>query len=122
STLSARVVRRATWLFTVSAAVPPLPSFTVTVTGTDPSCCGAVQSVCRSAGLASVPVGTVHRYVSGSPSGSCPVAVTVELLPISTVHGSHCARTVGGRFCGAGGGGGGGGGGGAGGTYTRTPG
>jgi hypothetical protein len=30
-------------------------------------------------------------------------------LPISTVHGSHCARTVGGRFTGGGGGGGGGG-------------
>src|SRR5438552_12842511 len=107
-------------MFTVSEAVPPLPSFAVTVTGTDPSCCGAVHSVCRSAGFASVPVGAVHRYVSVSPSGSCPVAVTVELFPISTVHGSHCARTVGGRFCGGGGGGGSGGGGG--GAYTRTPG
>src|SRR5436190_14266911 len=108
-------------MFTVSDAVPPLPSFTVTVTGTVPSCCGAVQSVCRSAGLASVPVGTVQRYVSVSPSGSRASAVQVELFPTSTVIGSHVAFTVGGRFCCTGGAGGGGGGGG-GGTYVRTPG
>src|SRR5438477_6144159 len=109
-----RGVGLTTWILTVSEAVPPLPSFTVTVTGTVPSCCGAVQSVCRSAGLASVPVGEVQRYVSTSPSGSRASAVSVELFPTSTVHGSHCAFTVGGRFCGAGAGAGGGGGGGGG--------
>ena len=65
----------------------PLPSFTVTVTGTVPSCCGAVHNVCRSAGVASVPCGVVQRYVSMSPSGSLAVAVTVEFRPTSTVHG-----------------------------------
>ena len=40
---------------TVAGAVPPLPSLTVTVTCTGPSCCGAVQTVWRSAGFASVP-------------------------------------------------------------------
>src|SRR5262245_56944611 len=109
-------------MFTVSDAVPPLPSFTVTVTGTVPSVFGAVHSVERSAGLASVPLGVVQRYVNVSPSGSCASAVTVELRPTSTVHGLHCARTVGGRFCGAGGAGAGGGGGGGGGTYVLTPG
>ncbi len=60
-----------------------------------------------------------------SPSGSLAVAVTVEFRPTSTVQGSHCAFTTGGRFVGgaaAGAGGGSGGGGGGGGTYTRTPG
>ena len=44
----------------VSLAVPPLPSFTVTVTGTDPGVVGQVKIVCRSAGLANVPVGALH--------------------------------------------------------------
>src|SRR5207247_8293771 len=101
-------------MFTVSDAVPPLPSFTVTVTGTVPSCCGAVHSVWRSAGFASVPLGVVHRYVSTSPSGSRASAVQVELFPTSTVIGSHVAFTVGGRFAGAGVGGGAAGGGGGG--------
>src|SRR5947207_1072892 len=101
-------------MFTVSDARPPLPSSTVTVTGTGPSWFGAVHSVCRSAGEASEPVGAVQRYVSTSPSGSRASAVHVELFPTSTVIGSQVALTVGGRFCGAGAGGGAGGGGGGG--------
>src|SRR5207247_8733964 len=85
-------------MLTVSDAVPPLPSFTVTVTGTVPSCIGAVHNDWRSEGFASVPVGAVHRYVRTSPSGSRASAVTVELLPSSTVHGSHYSLTVGGRL------------------------
>src|SRR6266581_4565832 len=83
----------------------------VTVTGTLPSCCGAVQIVDRSAGCASVPIGAVQRYVTAQLVESCAVAVTVELLPTSTEHGLQSAFTV--RLCtGAGRGGGGGGGGG----------
>src|SRR5439155_25031280 len=99
-------------MVTLSDAVPPWPSFTVTVTCTGPAWPGAVHSVWRSAGCCRVPVGAVQRYVSTSPSGSWASAVTVELLPTSTVQGSHRARTVGGRFCGAGTGAGAGGGGG----------
>src|SRR5437773_874720 len=121
-------------MFTVSDAVLlSLGQVTVTVTGTVPSCIGAVHSVCRSAGFASVPVGAVHRYVTAQPIESSAVAVTVELLPTSTVHGLHCAFTVS-VCCGAGGYWHGSGplkfnafrsvhtGGGAGGTYVRTPG
>ena len=50
-----------TWIVTVSLAVPPLPSLTVTVNGTGPTCIGAVHGVCRLVGLASVPAGVVHR-------------------------------------------------------------
>src|ERR1700680_409057 len=111
-------------MFTVSDAVLlSVGHVTVTVTGTLPSCPGAVQIVCRSAGCASVPLGAVHRYVTAHPIESCAVAVTVDVFPISTVQGSHAAFTV--RVCtgaGGGGGGGGGGAGGGGGTYTRTPG
>ena len=49
-------------------------------------------------GFASVSVGAVHRYVSGSPSWSFASAETVEALQTSIVHGLHCAFTVGGRF------------------------
>src|SRR5438128_6032710 len=105
-------------MLTVSDAVLlSLGHVTVTVTGTVPSWFGAVQSVCRSAGFASVPLGAVHRNVTAQPIELCGIAVTVELLPTSTVHGLHCARTD--RLCSgarAGGGGGGGGGGGAGGA------
>src|SRR6185436_17555756 len=98
-------------MLTVACAVPPLPSLTVTVTGTVPSCCGAVHSVDRSAGFASVPVGVAQRAVSVSPSGSCPVAVSVQLCPTWTLGGVQTAVTVGGGFGAAAGGGGGGGGG-----------
>src|SRR2546430_454789 len=105
---------------------------TVTVTGTVPSCCGAVQIVWRCAALAKVPVGALHRYVTAQPIESMAVAVTVDVWPTCTVHGLHSAFTVsvcvgagagaGGGGGGGGGGGRGGGGGGGGGTYTRTPG
>src|SRR3954471_22472219 len=107
---------RLTRMLTVSVAVLlSVGHVTVTVTGTLPSCCPAVHSVERSAGCASEPLGADQRYVTGQLIESCTVAVTVELFPTSTSHGSHCARTV--RLCsgagaGAGGGGGGGGGGG----------
>jgi hypothetical protein len=49
-------------MFTVSDAVLlSVGHVTVTVTGTLPSCIGAVQSVDFSEGCASVPVGVVHR-------------------------------------------------------------
>src|SRR5512138_2099218 len=102
---------RVTWIVTVSDAVPPLPSSTVTVAGTGPGSIGAVQSVWRSPGFCSDPVGVDHLYASWSPSGSCASAVTVELFPTSTEHGSQRAFTDGGPFCGGAGGGGGGGGG-----------
>src|SRR3954469_8848094 len=86
---------------------------TVTVTGTGPGCCPAVHVVERSAGCARVPVGAVQRYVTGQLIESVTVAVTVDVLPTSTVHGSHAALTV--KLCtGAGGGAAGGGGGGGG--------
>src|SRR5947199_8911311 len=103
-------------MLTVSDAVLlSLGHVTVTVTGTLPSCCGAVHSVERSDGCASVPVGADHRYVTAQPIESWTVAVTVELLPTSTVHGLHSAFTVrlwtGGAGAGTGVGAGGGGGG-----------
>src|SRR5471030_2078159 len=107
---------RVTWMLTVSDAVLlSVGHVTVTVTGTLPSCCDAVQIVDRSAGCASVPLGAVQRYVTEQLIESCTVAVTVDVLPTSTEHGSHAALTL--RLCtgggnGAGGGGGGGGGGG----------
>ena len=48
------------WIVIVSLAVPPLPSLTVTVTGTEPAVVGQVKIVWRSAGLANVPVGALH--------------------------------------------------------------
>src|SRR5688500_19323266 len=45
------------------------------------------------------PYTTLFRSVSGSPSGSRASAVTVDVRPRNTVHGSHRARSVGGRFC-----------------------
>src|SRR4051812_38788621 len=114
---------RVTWIVTVSDAVLlSVGQVTVTVTGTGPSWFGAVHSVERSAGCASVPAGALQRYVTAQPIELCAVALTVELFPTSTEHGLHSAFTV--RVCaGAGAGGGGGGGaGGGGGTYTLTPG
>src|SRR5438876_825164 len=65
-----------TWMFTESDAVLlSLGQVTVTVTGTVSVCIGAVQSVCRSAGLASVPVGALQRYVTAHPIESCADAV-----------------------------------------------
>src|SRR3954447_23157357 len=103
-------------MFTVSDAVLLSDGqVTVTVTGTLPSCCGAVHVVERSEGCASVPPGAVQRYVTAQLIESVTVAVTVDVLPTSTVHGSHAARTL--RLCtadgtggadGAGAGGGGG--------------
>src|SRR3954447_2159231 len=93
-------------MMALADAVPPLPSSTVTVTWTGPSCCPAVQRVDRLVALASVPEGAVHRYVRLSPSGSVAVAVSVQLRPTSTVAGSQTACTVGGRLGGASGGGG----------------
>ena len=66
----------------------------------------------RSAGCAIVPVGEFQRYVTEQLIESCTVALTVELLPISTEHGVHSAFTVSVCAGGAAGGGGGGGGGG----------
>jgi hypothetical protein len=51
----------------------------VTVTGTEPSCCGAVHCVWAAAAFAKVPAGAVHRYVSAQPIESCAVAVTVAV-------------------------------------------
>ncbi len=96
---------------------------TVTVTGTLPSCCGAVQIVERSDGCASVPPGAVQRYVTEQLIESVTVAVTVDVFPTSTVHGSHAALTL--RLCtGAGiaGAGVGAAAGGGGGAYVFTPG
>jgi uncharacterized protein YkwD len=96
-------------MFTVSDAVLlSVGQVTVTVTGTVPGCGGAVQIVERSAGCASVPVGALQRYVTAHPIESVATAVTVDVLPTSTVHGLHSAFTV--SVCGGGGGGGGGGG------------
>src|SRR5687767_16007578 len=81
----------------------PLPSSTVTVSGTAPTWPGAVHGVWRSAGFTNVPVGAVQRYRSVSPSGSCASADAVSWRPTSTVHGSQRALTVGGRLAGAGG-------------------
>ena len=53
-----------TWMVTVSDAVPLLPSSQVMVTGTEPSCIGAVHSVCSSVGFASLPDGVVQRHFS----------------------------------------------------------
>src|SRR5215210_1787713 len=89
---------RITWMLTVAVAVLlSVGHVTVTVTGTVPSCAGAV-----------------HAYVTAHPIESRAVAVTVDTLPTSTVHGSHCAVTL--RLCCGAGGGGGGGAGGGGGT------
>src|SRR5438552_17712966 len=102
-------------MFTVSDAVLlSVGQVTVTVTGTVPSCPGAVQSEVWAAGFAKVPVGAVHRYVTLQPMESCTVAVTVELWPTLTVQGLQAALTL--SVCSGAAGGGGGGGGGAGAT------
>ncbi len=49
-----------TLIVVVAFAVPPRPSFTVTVNGTGPSCIGAVHGVCRLVAFASVPAAAVH--------------------------------------------------------------
>jgi hypothetical protein len=54
------VFERVLLLLMVSLAVPPFPSVTVTVTGTDPGVVGHVKTVCRSDGFANVPVGALH--------------------------------------------------------------
>src|SRR3954452_23701272 len=106
---------RVTWMFTVSLAVlPSVGQVTVTRTGTVPSWFGAVHGVDWPLRLVKVPVGALHSYVTEQPFESVATALTVEVLPTSTVQGSQVARTD--RSCGraaATGGGGGGGGGGA---------
>src|SRR5215210_7759515 len=103
-------------MLTVSVAVlPSCGQVTVTVTGTVPSCAGAVQGVSFAVAFAKVPLGADHAYVTEQPIEDCGIAVSVEILPTSTEHGLHCALTV--RSCaGAGGAGAGGGGGGGGAT------
>ena len=44
----------------VSLAVPPLPSETDTVTGTEPGVVGQVKMVWRSAAFAKLPAGALH--------------------------------------------------------------
>src|SRR5215210_6196720 len=106
---------RITWMLTVAVAVLlSVGHVTVTVTGTVPSCAGAVHGVCRAVRSVKVPAGALHAYVTAHPIESRAVAVTVDTLPTSTVHGSHCAVTL--RLCCGAGGGGGGGAGGGGGT------
>ena len=50
-----------TWMVTVSLAVlPSCGQVTVTVTGTGPSCIGAVHGVCRAVRSVNVPAGALH--------------------------------------------------------------
>src|SRR3954464_15195370 len=107
-------------MFTVSVAVLlSVGHVTVTVTGTGPSCIGAVHGVCRPVGVVNVSARALQAYATEQPIESSAVADTVETLPTSTVHGSHCAVTD--SVCCGGGGGGGGAGGGGGGTEARPP-
>src|SRR5438552_18909278 len=110
-----------TWIVTVSdALLLSCGQVTVTVTGTGPSCIGAVHGVDWPVGFVNVPAGALHRYVTVQPIESFTVAVTVDVLPTSTVHGLQAAFTD--SVCSGAGGGGGGGSGGGGGTSIRTPG
>src|SRR5262245_20750462 len=60
STIGAR--GRTTWTLTVDDALPPLPSVTVTVSGTVPSKSdGAVHCVVGAFGVEKVPTGAVQR-------------------------------------------------------------
>src|SRR5438093_1432295 len=62
-------------MLTVSDAVLlSVGHVTVTVTGTLPSCCGAVQIVDRSAGCATVPIGAVHPSVTEQRVDPCTVS------------------------------------------------
>src|SRR5262245_11397901 len=106
---------RRTSTLTVAWALPPLPSSTVTVHVTGPSCWPPIHPVSGLPEFSNLPLGQDHRYVSLSPSGSCALAESVKRPPGSPRHGLHAAVTVGGRFAGGGGGGAGAGGGGGGG-------
>src|SRR5207247_10594099 len=94
-----------TWIVTVSdALLLSCGQVTVTVTGTGPSCIGAVHGVDGAVAVVNVPAGALHRYVTVQPIESFTVAVTVDVLPTSTVHGLQAAFTD--SVCsGAGGGG-----------------
>src|SRR2546422_517862 len=75
-----------TWMFTESDAVLlSLGQVTVTVTGTVPVCIGAVQSVCRSAGLARAPVGTFQLppKPTKNPFFDCAVTAIVARVRFS---------------------------------------
>src|SRR5262245_8222158 len=110
-------------MFTVSDAILlSVGHVTVTVTGTVPSCCPAVHSVCCAVAFAKAPDGAVHRYVTAQLIESITVAVTVELCPTFTVHGCHPALPLSRCSGGAGAGGGSRRRGAGGGTYARTPG
>src|SRR5260221_12008999 len=90
-------------MLTVSEAVLlSVGQVTVTVTGTVPSCCDAVHSVCWLVALANVPDGAVQRYVTAQLIESCTGAVTVELWPTFTLPGLHSALTFS-RWSGGGG-------------------
>src|SRR5688572_4720429 len=103
------VARRTTVRLTLPVAVPPRLSRAVTVARTLPSWLGAVHTVFWAFALLNVPCGAVHWYISGSPSGSVPVAVRLLVAEGSTLQGLQLAVTDGERFGGgaatAGGGG-----------------
>src|SRR2546430_3373223 len=110
-----------TWIVTVSdALLLSCGQVAVTVTGTGPSCIGAVHGVDCAVALVNVPAGALHRYVTVQPIESFTVAVTVDVLPTSTVHGLQAAFTD--SVCSGAGGGGGGGSGGGGGAPKPAPG
>ena len=93
--------RSATSTATSADAVPPRPSETCTRIVTRPVRAGAVQrAVAPSAAPAKLPSGALHAYVSGSPSGSDAVALSLTAPPGATSHGSHDADTVGVPFVG----------------------
>src|SRR4051812_48689617 len=101
-------------MLTVSLAVlPSLGQVTRTVTGTGPGWFGAVHGVLCDRPFVKVPAGALHSYVTEQPIESVTTALTVDVLPTSTVHGLHDARTDNSWAGGAGGGGSGGGGAGA---------
>src|SRR5262249_17723076 len=108
-TSSNTIWRRITGMVMEFVAVPPRPSFAVTVSGKLPSWFGAVQIVFMLFGGLKVPAGAVQAYVIGSPSGSVAGELRFVDGPGSKMHGLHCTGPVncGGLFAGGGGGGGG---------------
>ena len=116
-------VGRVTWMLTVSDAVRlSVGHVTVTVTGTVAASWPAVHTVSRAVGLANVPLGALHRYVTAQLIESAPSPSPSTAARLPPCSGLHSASTV--RLCdhaapagaaaaAAGGGGG---------TYTRTPG
>src|SRR5687767_12920131 len=99
-------VGRVTVTLTVSDAIRlSVGHVTVTVIGTVAASWPAVHTVSRAVGLANVPLGALHRYVTAQLIELCTVAVTVDGWPICTVGGLAVASTV--RVCTTGAGGGG---------------